>query len=72
MLGFFATADPQEELRLDPVEIAAARWFTRSEIRASIKAATDPDAPEVEPGMPGGSSIASRLLRGWADESGLI
>ncbi|HEY7177441.1 MAG TPA: NAD(+) diphosphatase [Micromonosporaceae bacterium] len=69
MLGFYATADPDEELRLDPGEIAAARWFSRAEIRASIKAAADPDAPETEPGLPGGSSIAFRLVRAWADES---
>jgi NAD+ diphosphatase len=72
MLGFYATADPAVELHLDPVEIAAARWFTRAEILASIKAVTDPDAAEAEPGLPGGSSIAFRLVRGWADENGLF
>jgi NAD+ diphosphatase len=70
MLGFYAIADPEETLQLDPGEIAAARWFSRSEIRASIKAASDPDAPEMEPGLPGGSSIAFRLVRSWAEESG--
>jgi len=72
MLGFYASADPKDELHLDPGEIAAARWFTRSEIRASVKAAADPSAPEREPGLPGGSSIAFRLVRGWMDETGLI
>jgi NAD+ diphosphatase len=72
MLGFYASADPADELHLDPVEIAAARWFTRAEIRSSLKAAADPDAPETEPGLPGGSSIASRLVRGWADESPVV
>jgi NAD+ diphosphatase len=70
MLGFYAIADPQEALQLDPGEIAAARWFSRAEIRASIKAADDADGPEVEPGLPGGSSIAFRLVRAWAEESG--
>lgn len=32
MLGFFATADPTQPLRLDPTEMAEARWFTRQEI----------------------------------------
>jgi NAD+ diphosphatase len=68
MLGFYATADPEAELRLDPEEIAAARWFTRAEVRASIEAAISPDIEEVEPGLPSGSSIAYRLVRDWAAE----
>src|SRR5262249_62332789 len=68
MLGFYATADPQAELRLDPEEIAAARWFTRAEIRASIEASSSPDLEEIEPGLPSGSSIAYRLVRDWAAE----
>jgi NAD+ diphosphatase len=70
MLGFYAIADPNEPLRLDPSEIAAAGWFSRAAVRAAINAAADPDAPEVEPGLPGGSSIAFRLVRAWAEQSG--
>lgn len=36
MLGFFARADPDQPLRLDPSEMAEARWFTRREIAAII------------------------------------
>ena len=60
--------------------IAAAAWFTRAEIRAALEAmdrqamamATDPGDPTgadiapVEPGLPMASSIAYRLVRGWA------
>jgi NAD+ diphosphatase len=69
MLGFYARADPEEILRLDPDEITAARWFTRTEVRASIAAEADPEGPQREPGLPSGSSIAFRLVRGWADET---
>ena len=33
MLAFTALADPAQPLRLDPAEIAEARWFTRPELR---------------------------------------
>jgi NAD+ diphosphatase len=72
MLGFYAVADPSAPLNLDPSEIAAAQWFTRREIRAALLAmdATGPagaDLTPVEPGLPMASSIAYRLVRGWAD-----
>jgi NAD+ diphosphatase len=72
MLGFYALADPDAPLRLDPAEIAAAAWFTRAEIRAALEAMADdtgstgPDVAPVEPGLPMASSIAYRLVRGWA------
>jgi len=69
MLGFYAGADPEEILRLDPDEITAARWFTRAEIRAAIAAEADPAGPQLEPGLPSGSSIAFRLVSGWVDET---
>jgi len=75
MLGFYAIADPSDPLHLDPDEIAAARWFTRAEIRSALAAMTPDGAPgstgadvaSVEPGLPMASSIAYRLVRGWAD-----
>jgi NAD+ diphosphatase len=70
MLGFEALADPDEELRLDPTEIAAARWFTRSEVLASMAAEGRPGGPTAEPGLPMGASIAYRLVRRWATEAG--
>lgn len=67
MLGFTAVADPDEPLRLEPSEIAAAYWFSRVEVLASL--AVEHDAPVVEPGLPSASSIAYLLVRGWAFES---
>ncbi len=75
MLGFYALGDPSDPLNLDPEEIAAARWFTRTEIRAALAAiddqgvpgSTDAGAAPIEPGLPMASSIAYRLVRGWAD-----
>ncbi len=64
MLGFTAIADPDEPLRLDPTEIADARWFTRAEIRAAL--AVDPEDRVTEPGLPTQASIAYRLVRDWA------
>jgi NAD+ diphosphatase len=66
MLGFYALADPEQELRIDPTEIAAAAWFTRTQIRAAMATMVDPALPPVEPGLPMGASIAFRLVRAWA------
>ncbi len=63
MLGFHATADPDEQLNPDPNEIADARWFTRSEIRAAAR--SDPDAGFAI-AMP--SSIAHYLIMKWLEE----
>jgi NAD+ diphosphatase len=68
MLGFNALADPNEPLRLDPAEIAAARWFTRAEIREALDRIDTDGAATVEPGLPMASSIAYRLVRAWADQ----
>jgi NAD+ diphosphatase len=67
MLGFYAIADPDAPLNLDPAEIAAARWFTRAEIRAALTAMDTDGVTSVEPGLPMASSIAYRLVRGWAN-----
>jgi NAD+ diphosphatase len=63
MLGFHALADPQQPVRPDLEEIAAARWFTRSEIRAVLAGERD------DFGLPMASSIAYFLLTEWLDES---
>ena len=62
MLGFHALADPDEQITVDPAEIADARWFTRAEVRA----AADGNA---EFGIPFPSSIAHFLIMKWLDES---
>jgi NAD+ diphosphatase len=64
MLGFTAIGDPSDPLKLDPAEIAEARWFSRAEIRAALE--VDPDQRTEEPGLPTPASIAFRLVREWA------
>jgi NAD+ diphosphatase len=59
MLGFTALADPDEPLRVDETEIAAARWFTRTEIRESI------DGEREDFGLPMATSIAFFLITEW-------
>jgi NAD+ diphosphatase len=63
MLGFHAIADPQAPVRPDLEEIAAARWFTRTEIRAVLAGERD------DFGLPMASSIAYFLLTEWLDEA---
>lgn len=60
MLGFFALGDPSEPVRIDPEELADARWFTRSEILAVLSRSSDAFR------LPNRSSIAYRLVSVWA------
>ncbi|HKD95974.1 MAG TPA: NAD(+) diphosphatase [Micromonosporaceae bacterium] len=69
MLGFEALAEPGEELHLDPTEIAAARWFTRTEVLASMESEGTAEGLRAEPGLPMGASIAYQLIRRWATET---
>lgn len=67
MLGFLARADADAPIRVDPAEIAHARWFTRREIGAALA-----DEPvRVEGGdrllLPPPSSIALFLVHRWLD-----
>ena len=62
MLGFTAVADPSTPLRLDPAEIADARWWTRAEVRAAAAWDHPGDAPlKISPS----SSIAYHLITTW-------
>jgi NAD+ diphosphatase len=61
MLGFSAVADPTAPLRLDPAEIADARWFHRAEIRAVLGGGAGYDFALAPP-----SSIAHYLISNWA------
>ena len=65
MLGFSACADPSQPVRVDPEEIAEARWFTRRDIAAMI----DGDFTEPETGVPMNlpmrASIAFYLVQRW-------
>jgi NAD+ diphosphatase len=61
MIGCFAHATG-EELRIDPVEIADARWFTREEVRRAVLGPDD----SLGFSLPGRVAIAHHLLRAWA------
>ena len=56
MLGFYARA-VTEDIVIDLAELTDARWFTRAEVR-------DCDAHGFM--LPGGDSIARRLIDDWA------
>jgi NAD+ diphosphatase len=59
MLGFTGYADATAPLRIDPTEIAAARWFTRTEVAALGTGAGEPVA------LPSRASIARYLINLW-------
>ncbi|MET8833066.1 NAD(+) diphosphatase [Micromonospora sp. NPDC004540] len=67
MLGFLARADADAPIRVDPAEIAHARWFTRREIGAALAG----QPIRVEGGdrllLPPPSSIALFLVHRWLD-----
>jgi NAD+ diphosphatase len=65
MLGYHATADRDQLIRVDPEEIAEARWFTREDIAKMI--AGDYVEPEsgVRMSLPMRSSIAFYLIERW-------
>ncbi|SCL41167.1 NAD+ diphosphatase [Micromonospora pallida] len=67
MLGFLAAADPAQPLRLDPAEIAHARWFSRREIAEAVAGG----AVDVGDGsrlvLPPPLSIAHFLVGHWLD-----
>ncbi|MEO3922971.1 NAD(+) diphosphatase [Micromonosporaceae bacterium B7E4] len=69
MLGFFALADPERPIRLDPAEIAHAGWFSRRDIAAVLAG----EAVEVGDGLrlalPPPSSIALFLIRSWLEDA---
>jgi len=74
MLGFLAVADPAEPVRVDPSEIAYARWFSRAEIGAALAGRTVDVGDGARLMLPPPSSIAlfliHRWLDGWVDTGG--
>ncbi|MBB4657920.1 NAD(+) diphosphatase [Parvularcula dongshanensis] len=62
MIGFLAEVET-ETLRLDPEEIAEARWVSRAEARALLGGG-GPAGLSVPPGI----AIAHQLLRAWAED----
>ncbi|WP_433529792.1 NAD(+) diphosphatase [Micromonospora sp. CA-263727] len=67
MLGFLATADPAHPLRVDPVEIAHARWFSRQEIGLALAGRAVDVGDDARLLLPPPSSIALFLIHRWFD-----
>ncbi|WP_341717499.1 NAD(+) diphosphatase [Micromonospora sp. FIMYZ51] len=67
MLGFLATADPAHPLRVDPEEIAEARWFSRQEIGAALAGRPVDVGDGAQLRLPPPSSIALFLIHRWFD-----
>lgn len=67
MLGFLATADPEDPVRVDPSEIAYARWFSRREIGAALAGRTVDVGDGARLILPPPSSIALFLIHRWLD-----
>lgn len=66
MIGCFAEALPGE-LRIDPVELESARWFSREELRLAVERWNEDEALRVPPPL----TIAHQLARAWlAEHSG--
>jgi len=69
MLAFTAYADPEQPVRVDPTEIAEARWFNRREVVAAMAGQrVDLDGGDALR-LPMSVSIAAYLIRQWADEA---
>ncbi|GAA4450937.1 NAD(+) diphosphatase [Phytohabitans houttuyneae] len=69
MLGFTAVGDPDQPVRVDPAEIAHARWFTRAEIAAVLAGETVDAGDGARVGLPPASSIALYLVNRWLTEA---
>lgn len=55
MFGFWARATGDDQLRVDPLELADARWFTRSQLREGVVR------------LPPRISIASEIITRWLE-----
>ncbi len=68
MIGFSATADPEEPLVPAEGEIAEAMWVTRAELRSALDAGDWAARPKAERPLllPGKVSIARSMLESWA------
>ncbi len=62
MVGCFAQAE-SDEIHVDGVEIAEARWFSRDEVRSALAG----EHPALT--VPDRVAIAHHLIRDWADAS---
>ena len=71
MLGFRARTEPGAVPRPDGVEIVDARWFTRDELAAVLSAVAPTGGSDGSAGfaLPGGASIAYRLIVDWVERA---
>jgi NAD+ diphosphatase len=63
MLGYFAEADPDEHITVDPEEIDDARWLTRDEVALMIREELVDSGVRLT--LPMASSIALYLIESW-------
>ncbi|MBP2320653.1 NAD+ diphosphatase [Kibdelosporangium banguiense] len=64
MLGFAASADVDQPLKLADGEIEEAHWVTREVVQEAL--AAEASGAEHWLGLPGPTSIARRMLESWA------
>lgn len=65
MMGLLAEA-LSEEIRIDPEEIAEARWFERAEVRAMVERSRSDEPVEGLATLPPPLAIGHQLARRWA------
>jgi len=68
MLGFSARLDGDPTIELDPIEMAEAGWFTRSEVQQAadwVDSGTDPDPDAQVQGVSPKLSISRYLIDLW-------
>jgi NAD+ diphosphatase len=65
MMGLLAEA-VSEEIRIDPEELAEARWFERDEVRAMVERSRSDDPMPGVATLPPPLAIGHQLARRWA------
>jgi NAD+ diphosphatase len=65
MMGLLAEA-VSEEIRIDPEELAEARWFERDEVRAMVERSRSDDSIPGVATLPPPLAIGHQLARRWA------
>jgi NAD+ diphosphatase len=65
MMGFLAEA-LSEEIAIDPAELAEARWFARSEVRAMVERSRSDEPVPGLPTLPPPLAIGHQIARRWA------
>jgi NAD+ diphosphatase len=66
MMGFLAEGI-SEDITIDPEELAEARWFDRSEIRAMVARAANGEDDINQLSLPQPIAIAHHLCRRWSN-----